>query len=97
MPDSAIVHAREGTQIFLVSADSVAHATLVSVRGHVAGRTAVVGAMTGSHTAGAALRPGARVVATGASGLTDGMRVAPVRQAAGSPNAVRSSGGRRAP
>ena len=94
VPDSAIVHAPAGTEVFLVSADSVAHATLVSVRGHVARRTAVVGAMTGS--GGSMLRSGARVVATGASGLSDGMRVAPVRRAAAaSVHTVTSAAGAR--
>ncbi len=68
VPDSALVRAGRADVAFVVGADSVAHARPVFRLAAADGRTAVQ----------AALRAGDRVVTTGASGLSDGMRVAPV-------------------
>jgi len=69
VPDSAIVLQGDSSAVFVVGADSVAHARPV-VRGvHQGGRTEVRGNIA----------PGERVVTTGAFGLQDGMRVAPAK------------------
>jgi RND family efflux transporter MFP subunit len=73
-PDSALVLQGDSTVVFVVGPDSVAHARPV-IRGlRAEGRTEVRGE----------LRPGDRVVTTGAFGLEDGMHVVPAARA-GSP------------
>jgi len=68
-PDSALVLAGDSSVVFVVGADSVAHQRTV-VRGATeGGRTEVTGEV----------RPGDRVVTTGAFGLQDGMHVVPGR------------------
>lgn len=72
VPDSAIVLQGASNVVFVVGADSIAHARVV-VRGvRQGGRSEVHGAVA----------PGDPVVTTGAFGLEDGMRVAPVKGAA---------------
>jgi multidrug efflux pump subunit AcrA (membrane-fusion protein) len=70
-PDSALVLAGDSSVVFVVGPDSVAHqrAVVRGVRGD--GRTEVTGK----------LRPGDRVVTTGAFGLQEGMHVVPSRAA----------------
>ena len=73
-PDSALVLEGDSTVVFVVGPDSVAHARSVTRGLRADGRTEVLGD----------LRPGDRVVTTGAFGLEDGMRVVPAARA-GSP------------
>jgi membrane fusion protein, multidrug efflux system len=73
-PDSALVLQGDTTVVFVVGRDSVAHARPVTRGLRAAGRTEVRGD----------LRPGDRVVTTGAFGLEDGMHVVPSARA-GSP------------
>jgi membrane fusion protein (multidrug efflux system) len=70
VPDSALVLAGDGSVVFVVGADSVAHQRAVRRGIRAGGRTEVAGD----------LRPGDRVVTTGAFGLQDGMHVAPVER-----------------
>jgi RND family efflux transporter MFP subunit len=72
VPDSALVLAGDSSVVFVVGADSVAHQRAVRLGVRAGGRTEVTGD----------LQPGDRVVATGAFGLQDGMRVAPSAGAA---------------
>jgi membrane fusion protein, multidrug efflux system len=67
VPDSALVLAGDSSVVFVVGPDSVAHQRAVQLGVRAGGRTEVAGD----------LRPGDRVVTTGAFGLQDGMRVAP--------------------
>lgn len=67
VPDSAIVVVGDSLAVFVIGVDSVAHARTVSVGVRHGGRSEVHGS----------LKPGDRVVTTGAYGLTDGMRVVP--------------------
>jgi multidrug efflux pump subunit AcrA (membrane-fusion protein) len=55
--------------VFVMGADSIAHLRTVVRGASAGGRTAVTGT----------IRPGDRVVTTGAFGLQDGMRVVPTR------------------
>jgi RND family efflux transporter MFP subunit len=70
VPDSALVLAGDSSVVFVVGADSVAHQRAVQRGVRAGGRTEVAGD----------LRPGDRVVTTGAFGLQDGMHVAPAAQ-----------------
>jgi membrane fusion protein, multidrug efflux system len=70
-PDSALVLAGDSSVVFVVGPDSVAHLRTVVRGASAGGRTAVTGTV----------RPGDRVVTTGAFGLQDGMRVVPTRSA----------------
>ncbi|MEO6057431.1 MAG: efflux RND transporter periplasmic adaptor subunit [Gemmatimonadales bacterium] len=67
-PDSALVLAGDSSVVFVVRGDSVVHQRVVRRGIHADGRTEVTGD----------LQAGDRVVTTGAFGLQDGMRVAPV-------------------
>ncbi len=67
VPDSAIVLAGDSNVVFVVGADSIAHQRTIRRGVRVGGRSEVQGE----------LRPGDRVVTTGAFGLQDGMRVVP--------------------
>jgi membrane fusion protein (multidrug efflux system) len=67
VPDSALILAGDSSVVFVVGADSVAHQRAVQRGVRAGGRTEVAGD----------LRPGDRVVTTGAFGLQDGMHVAP--------------------
>jgi membrane fusion protein, multidrug efflux system len=67
VPDSALVIVGDAQTLFVVGADSVAHARPVVIVARRAGRVAVQGE----------LQPGASVVTAGAWGLADGMKVAP--------------------
>jgi RND family efflux transporter MFP subunit len=67
VPDSAIVLAGDSVVVFVVGPDSIAHQVVVHRGPRAAGRSAVEGG----------LRPGDRVVTTGAFGLQDGMHVVP--------------------
>ena len=71
-PDSALVLQGDSTVVFVVGADSVAHARSVTRGLRADGRTEVRGD----------LQPGDRVVTTGAFGLEDGMHVVPAARAA---------------
>ena len=73
-PDAALVLQGDSTVVFVVGPDSVAHARAVTRGLRTGGRTEVRGD----------LRPGDRVVTTGAFGLEDGMHVVPAPRA-GSP------------
>jgi membrane fusion protein (multidrug efflux system) len=66
-PDSALVLAGDSTVVFIVGADSVAHARGVVIGLRADGRTEIRGDV----------RAGDRVVTTGAFGLEDGMHVVP--------------------
>jgi multidrug efflux system membrane fusion protein len=68
-PDSALVLAGDSSVVFVMGPDSIAHLRAVVRGASAGGRTAVTGA----------IRPGDRVVTTGAFGLQDGMRVVPTR------------------
>jgi RND family efflux transporter MFP subunit len=68
-PDSALVLAGDSSVVFVVGADSVAHQRAVVRGASDGGRTEVTGE----------IRPGERVVTTGAFGLQDGMHVVPGR------------------
>jgi membrane fusion protein (multidrug efflux system) len=68
-PDSALVLAGDSSVVFVVGPDSIAHLHTVIRGASAGGRTAVTGTV----------RPGDRVVTTGAFGLQDGMRVVPTR------------------
>ena len=70
-PDSALVLQGDSTVVFVVGPDSVAHARPVTRGLRTGGRTEVRGD----------LRPGDRVVTTGAFGLEDGMHVVPAVRA----------------
>ncbi|HTC24112.1 MAG TPA: efflux RND transporter periplasmic adaptor subunit, partial [Gemmatimonadales bacterium] len=72
VPDSALVLRGDSSVVFVVGADSIAHAHPVGRGARSRGRTEVTGD----------LRPGDRVVTTGAFGLEDGMGVAPTGGAA---------------
>jgi membrane fusion protein (multidrug efflux system) len=65
IPDSALVVLGDSMSVFVVGADSIAHARSVSVGVRRAGRAEIV----------RGLNPGERVVTTGAFGLSDGMHV----------------------
>jgi RND family efflux transporter MFP subunit len=67
VPDSAIVLAGDSAVVFVVGPDSIAHQVVVRRGARAGGRSAVEGE----------LRPGDRVVTTGAFGLQDGMHVVP--------------------
>jgi RND family efflux transporter MFP subunit len=67
VPDSALVLVGGTMHVFVVGADSVAHVRPVTIEIRDNGRAAVAGE----------LKPGDRVVTTGAYGLADGMRVIP--------------------
>jgi RND family efflux transporter MFP subunit len=67
VPDSAIVLAGGSNVVFVVGPDSIAHQRAIRRGVRAGGRTEVQGE----------LRPGDRVVTTGAFGLQDGMRVVP--------------------
>ncbi|HTS87201.1 MAG TPA: efflux RND transporter periplasmic adaptor subunit [Gemmatimonadales bacterium] len=67
VPDSALVLIGTTLHVFVIGADSVAHATPVSVVVRNGQRAAVTGQ----------LKPGDRVATAGAYGLADGMRVIP--------------------
>jgi RND family efflux transporter MFP subunit len=69
VPDSALVLRGDSSVVFVVGADSIAHARAVVRGARQGGRSEVTGD----------LRPGERVVTTGAFGLEDGMRVAPAK------------------
>ena len=69
VPDSALVLRGDSSVVFVVGADSIAHARSVVRGARQGGRSEVTGD----------LRPGERVVTTGAFGLEDGMRVAPAK------------------
>jgi RND family efflux transporter MFP subunit len=71
VPDSAIVLRGDSNVVFVVGADSIAHARVVARGARQGGRSQVLGAVA----------PGDRIVTTGAFGLEDGMRVAPVPNA----------------
>jgi RND family efflux transporter MFP subunit len=71
-PDSALVQAGDSTVVFVVGPDSVAHARTVRRGVRAEGRTEIEGDV----------RPGDRVVTTGAFGLEDGMHVVPAAPAA---------------
>lgn len=73
VPDSAIALAGDSSVVFVVGPDSVAHQRTVMRGVRADGRTAVRGD----------LRPGDRVVTTGAFGLQDGMRVVPASSGGG--------------
>jgi RND family efflux transporter MFP subunit len=73
-PDAALVQQGDSTVVFVVGADSVAHARTVARGLRAGGRTEVRGD----------IREGDRVVTTGAFGLEDGMRVVPAPAAASS-------------
>jgi RND family efflux transporter MFP subunit len=66
--DSALVPGDSGLQVFVVGADSIAHARPVRVLVRNRGRAAVSGE----------IHPGDRVVVSGAYGLTDSTRVVPL-------------------
>ena len=66
-PDSALVLAGDSTVVFVVGPDSIAHARTVTRGLRADGRTEIHGDV----------RPGDRVVTTGAFGLEDGMHVVP--------------------
>ena len=67
VPDSALVVLGDSLTVFVVSADSVAHARTVGVGIRRAGRAEIL----------RGLSPGDRVVRSGAFGLSDGMKVVP--------------------
>ena len=67
VPDSAVVLVGGTTAVFVIGADSVAHAHPVIVTAESDGRSAVTGDLI----------PGARVATSGAYGLADGMHVVP--------------------
>jgi HlyD family secretion protein len=67
VPDAAIVLAGGSNVVFVVGPDSIAHQRAIRRGVRAGGRTEVQGE----------LRPGDRVVTTGAFGLQDGMRVVP--------------------
>jgi HlyD family secretion protein len=69
-PDAALVLVGDSTTVFVVGRDSVVHQRAVTRGLRVAGRSEVTGDV----------RPGDRVVTTGAFGLQDGMRVVPANQ-----------------
>jgi RND family efflux transporter MFP subunit len=69
VPDSALILAGDSTAVFVVGPDSLVHQRIVTPGVRQGGRVAVKGS----------LKPGDRVVTTGAFGLQDGMRVAPKR------------------
>jgi len=71
VPDSALVVVGDSQTMFIVGADSIAHARTVQVLARRRGRAAVKGDFTA----------GDRAVTSGAWGLADGMRVAPARPA----------------
>src|SRR5262249_19622588 len=71
VPDSALVQRGGGFVVFVVGADSVAHARVVVMGVRSAGRIALQ----------SGVRAGERVVTTGAYGLEDGMHVVPQRVA----------------
>jgi RND family efflux transporter MFP subunit len=67
IPDSALVVLGDSLNVFVVGADSVAKARVVSVGIRRAGRAEIL----------RGLQPGERIVSSGAFGLTDGIRVVP--------------------
>ncbi|HEU4763939.1 MAG TPA: efflux RND transporter periplasmic adaptor subunit [Gemmatimonadales bacterium] len=67
VPAAAVVIVGDRTTVFVVGADSVAHARPVAVTVHAGARVAVTGQ----------LKADERVVTAGAAGLADGMRVVP--------------------
>jgi multidrug efflux pump subunit AcrA (membrane-fusion protein) len=67
VPDSALVLVAGTMTVFVISADSLAHARAVEVGARSGGRAVIRGA----------LRAGDRVATTGAYGLVDGMHVVP--------------------
>jgi hypothetical protein len=67
IPDSALVLVGNVMSVFVVGADSVAHAHRVNVGVRQNGRAEVSGD----------IQAGDRVATTGAYGLSDGMRVVP--------------------
>jgi len=69
VPDSALVVVGDSQTLFIVGADSIAHARPVLVLARRQGRVAVQGD----------IQAGDRAVTSGAWGLADGMRVAPAR------------------
>ena len=69
VPDSTLVIVGDSQTIFIVGADSIAHARPVQVLARRQGRAAVHGD----------LHAGDRAVTSGAWGLADGMRVSPVQ------------------
>ena len=71
VPDSALLVVGDSLTVFVVSADSVAHARPVAVGIRRAGRAEIV----------RGLRPGERIVSSGAFGLSDGMKVVPAEPA----------------
>jgi membrane fusion protein (multidrug efflux system) len=71
VPDSALVLRGDSSVVFVVGADSIARARAVVRGAREGGRSEVAGD----------LRPGDRVVTTGAFGLEDGMGVAPAKDA----------------
>jgi RND family efflux transporter MFP subunit len=71
IPDSALVVVGDSLTVFVVSADSVAHARSVAVGIRRGGRAEIR----------RGLSPGERVVSSGAFGLSDGMKVVPAEPA----------------
>ncbi|HEV8600833.1 MAG TPA: efflux RND transporter periplasmic adaptor subunit [Gemmatimonadales bacterium] len=71
VPDSALVVVGDSLSVFVVSADSVAHARPVGVGIRRGGRAEIL----------RGLSPGERVVSSGAFGLSDGMKVIPAQPA----------------
>lgn len=69
VPDSALVLRGDSSVVFVVGADSIAHARSVVRGARQGGRSQVTGD----------LRPGDQVVTTGAFGLEDGMKVVPAK------------------
>ena len=68
VPDSALVPADGGLQLFVVGSDSIARARAVAVEIRAGGRAAVT----------AEVHPGDLVVVSGGYGLTDSTRVKPI-------------------
>ncbi|HEV8355808.1 MAG TPA: efflux RND transporter periplasmic adaptor subunit [Gemmatimonadales bacterium] len=87
IPDSALVVLGDSLTVFVVGADSVAHARTVAAGVRRGGRAEIV----------RGLSAGERVVTTGAFGLADGMRVVPSGSAPPSPSGSHSPAAARAP
>jgi RND family efflux transporter MFP subunit len=87
IPDSALVVLGDSLAVFVVGADSVAHARTVAAGVRRGGRAEIV----------RGLSAGERVVTTGAFGLADGMRVVPSGSALPSPSGSHSPAAARAP
>jgi RND family efflux transporter MFP subunit len=68
VPDSALVPADSGLQLFVVGPDSIAHSRAVTVQVRTGGRASVTGE----------IKAGELVVVSGAYGLTDSTRVVPI-------------------